>query len=360
MSDPRSLDVSAVAKALGRRRRLVSWILLGFLVSGVALAFLLPPIYEGTAVILAPQDNDLFGAISSARRALSSFSALNLLSQSSTASDEYVTILKSDNVSRAVAERFDLRAVYHVKQLDKAVKALRSNTRISLSSDGSIAVQVRDRTRDRAASLANAYVEELERFNQDRREARSAALVRFLETEIESTGKDLRVSEELVRQYGESQHAPVASAEDRAAAEGAATLLAQRAALQVRRQVLSSYLEPNSDELEQTDIEIGSVNREIAKLPSVMLGGARLLRDLKVQEELFALLKGQLEQAKIRRVFDVPTVEVLDRARPPDLRASPNRKLVLAGMLLLGFLTSVGAALLMDARAATRGRGAPG
>ncbi len=119
-------------------------------------------------------------------------------------------------------------------------------------------------------------------------------------------------------------------------------------ALEVRRQVLSSYLEPLSDELAQTDIEIGSVNREISKLPSLMLGGARLLRDLRVQEELFALLKAQLEQARVKQAFDVTTVEILDRAHPPDVRSSPNRKLVVAGMVFLGFLAALGGALLAD------------
>jgi len=356
MTDAKPLDLSTVFGVLSRRRRFVLWTVLAFLVFGVALALILPPVYEGVAVILAPQESDLFGALSSARRALSSFSALSLLSQGTTASDEYVTILKSDNVNRAVARRFDLPRVYRVRSLYKAVKILKSSTRIGLESDGSISVAVRDRKRDRAAGLANALIEELERFNQERRVNRAGALVRFLEAEIESTGIELRASEEMVRRYGETRHAPIVSAEDRAAAEGAASLLARRAALQVQRQVLSSYLEPSSDELSQTDIEIGSVNREIAKLPSLMLGGARLLRDLKVQEELFALLKAQLEQARVKRVFDVATVEVLDRASPPEQRASPNRKLVVAGMLVLGFLTALGGALLADSSGGDRRR----
>lgn len=354
MTASKPLDLSTVLQVLSRRRRFVLRIVLAFLVLGVVLALVLPPTYEGVAVILAPQESDLFGPLSGARRALSSFSALSLLSQNTTASDEYATILKSDNVNRAVALRFDLMKVYRVKHLDKAVKTLKSNTRISLESDGSILVAVRDLKRGRAADLANALIEELERFNQERRVKRAAALVRFLEVEIESTGVELRASEEMVRRYGESRHAPIVSAEDKAAAEGAATLLARRAALQVQRQVLSSYLEPNSDELSQTDIEIGSVNREIAKLPSLILGGARLLRDLKVQEELFALLKGQLEQARVKRVFDVATVEVLDRAHPPDSRSSPNRKLVVAGILVLGFLTALGGALLADSSGGSR------
>jgi uncharacterized protein involved in exopolysaccharide biosynthesis len=357
MTPSGSLDLSTAIQVLSRRRRFVIQVLLVFLVAGVALAYLLPPAYEGVVVILAPQDTDLFGSISSARRALSSFSALSLLSQGTTASDEYVTILRSDNVNRAVARRLDLASVYHVGTLDKAVKALKSNTRISLESDGSISVAVRDRLRDRAADLANALVAELERFNQERRVKRAGALVGFLQTEIESTGVQLRASEEQVREYGESRHAPMVSAEDKAAAEGAGSLLARRAALQVQRQVLGSYLEPNSDELEQTDIEIGSVNREIAKMPSIMMGGARLVRDLRVQEELFALLKAQLEQARVRRVFDIATVEVLDHAHPPESRSSPNRKLVVLGMLVVGFLTALGGALLAESRARGSGSG---
>jgi tyrosine-protein kinase Etk/Wzc len=348
MTTARQLDLSTLLEVVSRRRRSVIRTLVVFLVAGVALAFLLPPTYEGAAVILAPQDNDPFGSIAGARRALSSFSALSLLSQGTTASDEFVTILKSDNVARAVARRFDLPKVYRVKSLDKAVRILKSNTRVALESDGSISVTVSDRDRARAADLANAHIEELERFNQERRVNRSSALVQFLQTEVESTSVQLRASEEMVRRYGEVRHAPIVSAEDRAAAEGAAALLARRAALQVQRQVLSSYLEPNSDELAQTDIQIGSVNREIAKLPSLMMGGARLVRDLKVQEELFALLKAQLEQARFKRVFDVPTVEILDRAHPPEQRSSPNRKLLLAGMMVLGLLTALAAALLQE------------
>jgi uncharacterized protein involved in exopolysaccharide biosynthesis len=91
-----------------------------------------------------------------------------------------------------------------------------------------------------------------------------------------------------------------------------------------------------------------------------MLGGARLLRDLRVEEELFALLKAQLEQARVKTAFNVATVEVLDRAHPPDVRSSPNRKLVVAGMVLLGFLTALAFSLLADMREASPSRGRPG
>ena len=54
------------------------------------------------------------------------------------------------------------------------------------------------------------------------RVSRSQALARFLEAQIETTGVRLRRNEELVRQFGESRHAPIIRSEDRAAAEGAA------------------------------------------------------------------------------------------------------------------------------------------
>ena len=78
----------------------------------------------------------------------------------------------------------------------------------------------------------------------------------------------------------------------------------------------------------------------------------------KLEEELFALLKAQLEQARVRRVFDIATVEVLDHAHPPESRSSPNRKLVVLGMLVLGFLTALGGALLAESRVRGSGGGA--
>ena len=55
-----------------------------------------------------------------------------------------------------------------------------------------------------------------------------------------------------------------------------------------------------------------------AKVPQIQLEFSRLARDVKVQEEVYSALIQQLEQAKLTEAQDVPVVQLLDPALPPD------------------------------------------
>jgi tyrosine-protein kinase Etk/Wzc len=61
----------------------------------------------------------------------------------------------------------------------------------------------------------------------------------------------------------------------------------------------------------------------------------RLLREVRIQEQLHALLTAQFEEARLAEVRDVVTVEVLDRAVPPDKRVRPRRSVLVAGAFVL-------------------------
>jgi uncharacterized protein involved in exopolysaccharide biosynthesis len=94
-------------------------------------------------------------------------------------------------------------------------------------------------------------------------------------------------------------------------------------------------------------------NRRITNSPELMLAEGRLIRDVRVQEEVFLELTRQHEIAKIEAQKAMPIVEVLD---PPTLRHAPEspRLPVLLGIgLLLGIMVgSVLAAVRDDARRA--------
>jgi len=61
------------------------------------------------------------------------------------------------------------------------------------------------------------------------------------------------------------------------------------------------------------------------------------MRDLKMQETLYALLMAQYEQAKISEARDTPTVQVLDPAIPAERKSRPKISLnvLIAGILSL-------------------------
>ncbi|HIB53276.1 MAG TPA: hypothetical protein EYO39_00380 [Nitrospirales bacterium] len=72
-------------------------------------------------------------------------------------------------------------------------------------------------------------------------------------------------------------------------------------------------------------------------VPDLSLELGQLERNLAVKEEVYILLTGQLEQAKIAEVKDDPTVQVLDSALLPAGPENPpvKRNVLISGVLAL-------------------------
>src|SRR5881397_2207418 len=122
------------------------------------LAFLLPKWYRATTVILPPEQSDLMSNLSLAQRAFSKFSNFGTLPDYFTPADIYKAILSSRTIQEEVVTSHDLMHVYKIRSMEKAINELRSNTRVKLNADGTIAVSAEDRSPVRAAEIANTYV----------------------------------------------------------------------------------------------------------------------------------------------------------------------------------------------------------
>jgi hypothetical protein len=65
-------------------------------------------------------------------------------------------------------------------------------------------------------------------------------------------------------------------------------------------------------------------------------------RHLKIQESVYELLTSQYELAKVQEAKEIPTIRVLDVAKPPRRKISPRRAL----LSLLGIFVSFGVATI--------------
>jgi uncharacterized protein involved in exopolysaccharide biosynthesis len=122
-------------------------------------------------------------------------------------------------------------------------------------------------------------------------------------------------------------------------------MYAQREALQVRLGIIQGYTQGGSDEATQLRAELAQLDRRLSEVPETGIASLRLLRELKTNEQLRALLTAQYEQARIDEVRDVSTLEALDVATPPERRVRPKRALVVLTGLVLGL--GAGAALAL-------------
>ena len=335
------LDIRAVMVAAWRERTRIAVTTVAAALITLGIAFLLPRWFRAQAVILPPEESDLLSNMSLAQRALTKFPAFGILSDYFTPADIYKAVLLSRSVQEALVDRFDLQRLYRQKSREGTLKTLKAHYRVKLNPDGTISVTVEDRDPRRAAQMANAFLQELDRYNIEKRNSQARRTREFLERRVADTDSLLRRAETVLRQYQETQKAVAPVGPGTGDIQAAADVMSRKLALEVRLGVLRGYLQEDNDQVVQTRTELEALNSRIAALPELQSDLARFTRDYKVQEQLLLLLTGELEQARIRETMDTPTVQVLDAAVPPERHSRPKRLILSAIAGLLAFAGSV-------------------
>jgi uncharacterized protein involved in exopolysaccharide biosynthesis len=72
---------------------------------------------------------------------------------------------------------------------------------------------------------------------------------------------------------------------------------------------------------------------------------ARLVRDVSALEQVFSILTAQYEDARITEARDVVSVDILDRAIPPERKSRPRRATMVAATFLLTLAIGAGYAI---------------
>lgn len=325
----------------------------GFLILNVAattllalvVSLLLPWWYTGRAVLLPPTEEDSASMLSQLMpRGLGSVR----LPGAPTMADVFVAVLKSRSVADRLVARFDLVRRYHARDKEKAVKELSSHVKFRLGDEGTIAIEVEDRDPRTAAAMANAYVEELDRFNLETRTTSAKRTRAFIDARLALARQDLAAAEDRLRDYQLLRKLPAMSPSDKSDADVGANLMAQKIALEVRLQVLRQSLAESSEEVRRVRQELAAIERQVGGLPQAGIEIMRLWRDVKVQEQVFELLTAQLEEARIRETRDTPTVEVLDHAEVPLHKSRPKRAWIVLGGMMIGLAGSLAWVLLSE------------
>jgi len=74
----------------------------------------------------------------------------------------------------------------------------------------------------------------------------------------------------------------------------------------VELELARDYAEPSSEEVQRLSAEVRELSRQAGELPAAQLGGASIVREVTIEEQIVALLALQLEDARIREVMDTP------------------------------------------------------
>ncbi len=344
----------------------------------VIISLILVTKYTAIATILPPNPNQdiLFGLLpSSVYGSATGFSSLaklgGIVSGVSTPSELFSAIMQSGSVKNEIIAKFDLQREFRTKTLYDTQKRLDAITNIEISPEGIIIVSVTYKKKQLVADLANAYVEELDRFNTETAMTVGKRYRIFIERRLKANEDTLGKVETALRLFQEENRTVALDEEIEAAIETIARLKSQIIVNEVQKGAYSSAGQSDNPYLKNINNELAELRRQLAKiefgdidshrkefgagfsmplskLPEVYLDYARLLRDVKVQAAIYELLIQQYEQAKLMELKDTPTVQFLDRASPPEKKSYPIRTLLVIFAFCVSFLLSFPIALLLE------------
>jgi alpha-tubulin suppressor-like RCC1 family protein len=182
------------------------------------------------------------------------------------------------------------------EQLRRTVEALTRNVAVDADINaGIVGIRTRDRRQDVSEQINRAILDELNRFNLERRQSRAAAERQFVEAEVTRARRDLAEAEEQ----------------------------------------LGAFME---------------TNRRFEEWPQLRFEAARLQRQVDLRQQVFTSLTQALEQSRLEEVRNTPVVTIIDHPE-----GSSKRRRGLAQKAVLGaFLGLTLVLALLFAREYTR------
>lgn len=343
------IDLLGLLLAVAREKRTVMRVTAVAALFGALLALLLPGVYTARAVILPPHE-DYSGLNSMAVGALAELSsgggggfgaALGLTNPG----DIYIGILKSRSVADALIRRFGLQERYGADTLVAAREALAKQVSIGSDAEGLISIAFEDDEAGRAAAVANAYVEELDKLT--RRIAITEAGQRrlFVEGQIKQTRERLAQAEEALKRTQERTGVIDIDSQGKAVIEAVAALRAQAAAKEVQIAGMQSFATAANPDLVRARQELEGLRSQIGmlehgggnddammvaagRMPEAGLEYLRRLRDMKYQQAVYEMLVKQYEIARVDEARNSVVIQVVDPAVAPDEESGPRRSLI--------------------------------
>jgi capsule polysaccharide export protein KpsE/RkpR len=276
----------------------------------------------------------------------------------------FVGIVASQTVQDRVIRDFDLQRVYWDSKIEDARKDLAEHTDVAEDrKSGIITIGVTDRDPKRAAGMAHAYVDELDRLVAQVSTSSARRERIFLEERLKTVKSELDTTAKNFSNFASKNTAIDIPAQGKAMVEAAANLqgrlIAAQAELSGLQQIYTNNnvrvraAEARVNELQQKLTELGAgdpggnskeegaLYPSIRRLPILGVTYADLFLQTKIQATVFELLTQQYETAKVQEAKEIPSVKVLDGAIVPTKKSFPPRLFLTTLGTLLGLAVAM-------------------
>jgi len=360
--DCRELGMMDLLLVVAERAKTIAKVTICAMMLAIAGAFLLPNYYTATTRVLPPQQSQSMAAMLASQ--LGSLGPLGATAGNNlglkSPNDIYIGMLKSETVENAQIKRFDLMKVYRDRRISDARRDLEAASKFMSTKEGFIAISVEDKNPNRAAVMANTYVDELRKLTERLAVTEAGQRRLFFEKQLAQTKSDLNLAEQAFKNVQLRTGVIQLDGQAKAIIESVVQLRAEIAAKEVQLHAMRSFATETNPDLALATQELSGLGAQLQKLehqqgsgggdmqvpagqiPEAALEYAQRLRDVKYNEGLFELLSKQYEAAKMDEARQGTVIQVIDPAVEPDNKSSPHRVgLVLVITVLAMFLSIV-------------------
>ena len=354
---------------LAEHRRLIGFgtLLCGLITAVIVLV--IPVTYTASTVILTSQSSAggaaaaLLGQLGGSLGALASLGGGGGLFGSQT--DTFVGVLSSRTVADDMIARFRLQKVYRKRTLVDTRKSLTKHTHIEGTRGSFIRISVDDHDAHRAADMANTYVEELYRLNQQLALTEASQRRLFLEGQVNAEKDHLADAETAFQQLQQKTGVIQLTGQAEMTLRSIAQIRAQIAVGEVQLEELRTTETDQNSDVQRVESGLAALREQLRKaesnngsgddyfvsagrIPQAGLEYVRRMRDVRYHEALFETLSKQYELARIEEAKSPPVIQVVDKAIVLDKRSWPPRTLLVLLALFSSCVLLSGAVLFRE------------
>jgi tyrosine-protein kinase Etk/Wzc len=337
-----------------------------------AVVLLIPNRYKSVASIMPAEGSDLVESLGSVSSPVKSFSSKKILTKiyRSAENNRCLAILKSDTVLHAVIRKFDLVHVYGITSypLENSKKELLDNIEFIEEPEGNILITVLDTDPQRAAQIANYFIEMLNKVNTELMAYDSNGNRRFIEEYYKSVHFNLIAAEDSLKRFTEKYNIIQYQKQVAASIDLAVEFTGQLAMKEIEVNVMRKTLQVDHPAVITLEKEIDGLRAKLLELyrgKNIPTNGVtgfvpfseitnheieylRKYYNVAIQNSIMEIITPLYQQAQAEQHRNTPIVDVLDRATPAERKSRPRRLLSILGGMIIGGLSTFSFSMIYD------------
>ncbi len=330
------------------KKFLILLLLPTMIITYLAIFFLVEEQFDAEALIIPAEDTSM-GGIASLIGNLDVNLPFDIGGATSSEMGLYNTIIYSRTNLQKVIDEFNLYKVYELSSetkgyRKKALETLESNITAIETDFGAFFIETRANSPKLAADITNFVVDELNATLIKIRTEKSKNNREFLHERILDIRQNLRDSEDSLVIYQSTTGIIEPEEQFKGIVEAYTNVEKELITRKIQKSILEKIKGEQSIDVTNMQYEIEEMERKLedlkehgepsgitpslTTLPKKAVEYYRILREVEINSAILEFVLPLFEQAKIEEKKDIPTLQIIDRAIPPEKKSFPPRMIL--------------------------------